>query len=188
MDRDANGQLPPRPLESYRDYLRLLADHQFGPRLRSLLDPSDVAQQTLLTAHAKLVQFRGTTEAELAAWLRSILASHIAVALRKNDARRIVAQTRLEADLQASSVRLQDFADANQPDPGAALSRSENRILLATALMQLPEDQRSALEFRHLEGLSVAEVGRRMNRTIPAVTGLLYRGTKALRQLMAESP
>jgi hypothetical protein len=36
------------------------------PRLQSKLDASDFVQETLLKAHAKIDQFRGPTEAELA--------------------------------------------------------------------------------------------------------------------------
>ncbi len=75
----------PLPLERYADYLRLLARCQIDPRLRSRLDPSDVVQQTLLIAHEKLAQFRGRTHAELAAWLRTILANHLARAMRRYD-------------------------------------------------------------------------------------------------------
>ncbi len=182
----AESSRAPRPIADYRDYLRLLADLRLGPRLRSLLDPSDIAQQTLLTAHDKLVQFRGSTEAELAGWLRAILANHLAEALRRHG--RGVGAAALEADLGRSSVRLQQLADSGQSDPGAPLARAEDRLALAAALIRLPDDQRTALELRHVEGLSVAEVGRRMDRSIPAVTGLLYRGTKALRQMLAESP
>jgi DNA-directed RNA polymerase specialized sigma24 family protein len=39
----------------------------------------------------------------------------------------------------------------------------------------------------HLQGLTVPEVSRRMNKTVASVTGLLYRGGKALRQRMGKS-
>ena len=49
---------------------------------------------------------------------------------------------------------------------------------------KLPEDQRVAVELRYLKGLSVPEIADQMGRTTVSVTGLLYRGTKALREGM----
>ena len=80
MTRDA-GALG--DLQHYREYLRLLARLQLNPRLRRQLDSSDLVQETLLKAHARRQQFHGKTDAELAGWLRSILANTIADALRK---------------------------------------------------------------------------------------------------------
>src|SRR5262249_6635094 len=73
-------QGPVSPLAHFRENLRVLARLQIDPRLRPKLDPSDVVQETLLKAHERRDQFRGTTDAELAAWLRQILANQLAEA------------------------------------------------------------------------------------------------------------
>src|SRR5690348_2240842 len=65
---------PGGSLERFRDYLLLLARSQLDRELQPKLDPADVVQETLLKAHQNWHQFQGSSEAELAAWLRAILA------------------------------------------------------------------------------------------------------------------
>ena len=67
--RQAPGALD-RLLESYRNYLRLLARTGIDASLRGKADPSDLVQETLMKAHQHFDQFQGQTEAELIAWLR----------------------------------------------------------------------------------------------------------------------
>src|SRR6516162_1982032 len=74
----ALGQL----LELYRAYLTLLARLQISRRLQSKVDPADMVQETFLKAYRGFDQFRGTTEPELAAWLRQILALNVANLVR----------------------------------------------------------------------------------------------------------
>ncbi len=173
----------PRPLEQYRDYLRLLARLRLDPRLRGLIDPSDIVRQTLMKAHESLAGFRGNTDAELQAWLRAILAQQIALAARMGSRGPGQMQS-LESLLEQSSARLEAMLASEQSSPSAANMQTERLIELAGAMENLPDDQRTALELRYLGGLSVAAVAARMNRSTVSVTGLLYRGTKALRERM----
>jgi RNA polymerase sigma-70 factor, ECF subfamily len=186
MPQDGAG--PPQPLERYADYLRLLARLHIDPGLRVRVDPSDVVQQTLLIAHEKFHQFRGNTEAELAGWLRAILARTLAQASRRYRRNQPERARSLEASLEQSSVRLESFLAGRDPSPSQGAIRAEQLTRLALALAELPDEQRTAIELHYLMGHTVPDVARRMDRSIASVTGLLYRGVKALRLRTSEQP
>lgn len=177
-----------RPLEEYRDYLRVLARLHLGTRLQQKLDASDLVQQTVLQAHARRDQFRGASEAEWRGWLRTILANTFAAALREFDtaARNLHRERSLEAELEQSSDRLESLLTSDQTSPSEIAAKDEQLLRLGRALFQLPDDQRQAVELHHLKGLTVAEVATLMDRTRPAVVGLLFRGLKRLREILAE--
>jgi RNA polymerase sigma-70 factor (ECF subfamily) len=134
-----------RPLEHYREYLRLLARLQLDLRVRGQLDPSDVVQQTLLKAHENLAGFRGTTDAQLRAWLRAILAQELALGARRRGRRAARTQS-LEGALEQSSARFEALLVSDESTPSQKEMRAERLIALAEALATLPDDQRTALE------------------------------------------
>lgn len=178
----------PEDLECYRPFLHLRALRQLRPSLRCKLDPADVVQETLLQAHKKLGQFRGHTKAELAAWLRTILDNKLAAAVRqfRAGARDIAREQAWQAGRPepASRRMSRTFATPSTPDEYAV--RREQFSRLADALAKLPPNQRQAIELHHLEGQSLAEVAALMHTSRNAVTGLLFRGLKRLRHLLAE--
>jgi RNA polymerase sigma-70 factor (ECF subfamily) len=176
-------------LERFRAYLHLLARMQLGPRLQGKLDPSDLVQQTLLQALEALDQFRGRSEAKLAAWLRQILARNLANAARDlGRAKRDVArELSLEAALEQSSARLEAWLAAEQPSPSQQAQRKEQVLRLAEALASLPKAQQEALTLHYLQGWSLGDIGRHLGRSPAAVAGLIKRGLKQLRLLLHES-
>ena len=183
-------EFPDAPrLERLRDYLRLLTRVQLGGRCGGWLDPSDLVQQTLLEAYQKRDQFRGWTEAAQGAWLRAILARNLADAIRARgrQKRDFTRERSLEAELEASSVRLGAWLAADQSTPSGRAVRHEQAILLANALARLPEFQREALVLHYWQGCTLAEIAGHLDRTTDAVAGLLKRGLKHLR-LILETP
>jgi RNA polymerase sigma-70 factor (ECF subfamily) len=185
MVLDSGG--PARSVEEFQGYLLVLARLQIDPRLQGRLDPTDVVQQTLLKAHEKRDQFRGHSDGERAAWLRTILAHTIGEAVRKLDRGGGRVEQSLDAALEQSSRRLEAWLADSDTSPSRRVDRNEQLLRLADAVAQLPEDQRRAVEMRHLEGLAVAEIARRLDRSTAAVGGLLQRGLKALRGMLEET-
>ncbi len=179
-------------LGRYRDWLRLLARGPLERRLRAKFDASDVVQQALLDACRALPQFRGSTEAELLAWLREVLAHALAHEVRRyrgTRARDAGREVSLEQELAESSQRLDSLLAASGPSPSQLAAQREQGLVLADVLARLPEDYRDVIVLRNLEGLSHEEVARRMGRGVGAVRMLWVRALARLRrELEAERP
>jgi RNA polymerase sigma-70 factor (ECF subfamily) len=88
--------------------------------------------------------------------------------------------------LDQSSARLESWLAAQDVSPSGKAIRQEQPVRLAEALAALPEEQRTALELKHFRDLPVSEIGRMMGKSPSAVTSLLYRGLKRLREQLIE--
>jgi len=184
-DREALGSL----LEQYGNYLTLLARTQIGRRLQGKADAADLVQETFLQVHQHIANFRGSSEAELLTWLRTILA-----AVLSNHVRRYLGTQQRDARLeQALAVELDDTSGflqqglvAATSTPSRQASKREALLVLADALEHLPEDYRQVIMLRHLEGLPFAEVATRMGKTVPSVQNLWVRALHRLKQTVGE--
>ncbi len=177
------GSLRP---ERFRDYLLLLARTQIGPGLRGRLDPSDAVQEALLEAHRQRDRFEGTTEAQMAAWLTKILQGRLVDLLRahgrqRRDARR---DRSIEATLDSSASRLAGWIASREDSPSQAARYGEAVLRLSEGLEDLPADQREAVFLRYFAGMPVETIAAELDRSVVAVTGLLKRGARRLRELL----
>ena len=184
-DEEALGEL----LAAYRPYLIVLAQTQISRRLQGKADAADLVQETFLEAHRHFSGFRGQTDAEFSAWLRSILAGVIANHVRRY-MRTKSRDARLEREL---TVELGDTSDviergiaANVDTPSQEVVRREDSLKLSRALDLLPPHYREVVLLRHIEGLPFAQVAEHMQRTVESVEKLWVRALARLRYLLGE--
>ena len=176
-------------LERYREYLRVLADMQLGPRLRIKEDVSDVVQATLLQAYAAAENFRGSSEAELKAWLKTILSNTLVNLAKKYHAQKrdVRLERSIDQNFQDSAIKLvRELSADDHTSPSAQLVRQERAEQLAEALTTLLRAEYEAVTRKYIHGLTIAEIAQDLDRTPEGVAGLLRRGLKKLRLSLQE--
>ncbi|PAY19473.1 hypothetical protein CKO51_11475 [Rhodopirellula sp. SM50] len=173
----------PQNLEQYRRYLRVLADMQLNPRFRSKEDVSDVVQTTLLRAYQDLDGFRGSSEVELRAWLKTILTHTLINLVNKYQAQKrdIRLERSIDQQLHESALRIIGELPAKQTSPSQHLIRQERAEQLAEAMGSLLEAECTAVMLKHVHGWKVSDIAVHLGRSPEAVAGLLRRGLKKLR-------
>ncbi|MFO0821140.1 MAG: sigma-70 family RNA polymerase sigma factor [Pirellulales bacterium] len=183
-------------LDTYRNYLYLLASTQIDPRLRAKVSPSDLVQETMLGAYRDFNAFQGQNERQLIAWLRQILIHRLHVFVQQHllaerrSVRREVSLDDMAAALAHSSQKLNAgalLADPG-PSPSAQVIQREGAVRLANHLQRMRPDHREVIMLRNLQGLPFEEIGERLGRTSGAVRMLWLRAIQQLREQMASDP
>jgi RNA polymerase sigma-70 factor (ECF subfamily) len=184
-DEGAAGDL----LAGYRNYLRFIARDGIGVGLRAKLDASDVAHDILLRAGERFGQFRGTTEGELLAWLRKMLARHIIDEVRRyrlGGGRAVVHERSIQEALYDSSQAFGRVVALSGTSPSQHAARKELVGRVADTLATLKPEHAEVIRLRTMRGLGWAEVAERMGRSYDAVRLLWLRAVDALRPRLAD--
>ncbi len=118
----------------------------------------------------------------VAPWLRALARNVSIDELRRLRARPLL----IRADMEQSCLR--ELADDQADMLGAAI-KQEQRHMLATALQQLPFEQRQVIELNYFGGRSYQEIATALNYPLGTVKTRARRGLRKLKQtLIAEGP
>ena len=181
-------------LDSYRDYLHLLAKTQIDEKLRARLSPSDLVQETMFGAYRDFAQFQGEDDRQLRAWLRQILINRLHVFVQqhvlagKRDIRREISIDQVGPALSRSTIQTNTGAGLADlaPSPSGLAVQRESAVVLADHLARMSPEYREVIELRNLQGLSFEDVARRMNRTSGAARMIWMRAIRRLRGAMTK--
>ena len=134
----------------------------------------DVAQITLIKALDNLSGYRG--EAALLSWMCTICRHEISAVVKREARIPIV----LVEDDAAVRAALESLIDPNGT-PDSELGSAELARLIMVTLDSLPTDYGDALEWKYVDGMSVAQIGDRLGRSRKAAESLLNRAREAFR-------
>jgi RNA polymerase sigma-70 factor (ECF subfamily) len=81
-----------------------------------------------------------------------------------------------------AEARENNTSTAVRDGPEAALEAAETRQRVLAVMDGLPDEERLALEWKYVDGLSVAEIAGRIGRTEKAVESVLYRARRSFRE------
>ncbi len=143
--------------------------------IRDSAEIEDVAQEAFIKAYRALPNFRG--ESAFYTWLY-----RIAINTAKNhlvaQGRRAPTSTETEVEDAENFDDADQLRDVNTPD--SMLQSRQVGEAVNRAIEKLPEDLRTAIVLRELEGLSYEEIAESMNCPIGTVRSRIFRAREAI--------
>jgi len=182
IDRDVDAELVARVqkgdkrafdllvLKYQRKIMRLLSR-----MLNNQAEVEDIAQETFIKAYRALPQFRG--DSAFYTWLYRIAINTARNWLSSNQRKMLVSDT-FETKEGETFSQSDYLIDIDTPE-----SRMVSREIAQTvnkAIEDLPEDLRTAIVLREIEGLSYEEIAQTMECPIGTVRSRIFRAREAI--------
>jgi RNA polymerase sigma-70 factor (ECF subfamily) len=149
--------------------------------VRSPAEAEDIAQEAFIKAYRALPQFRG--DSAFYTWLYRIAINTAKNAVASRDRSPIAYDLDLQ-DSESSHEAQTRLADPDTPE-GLALTE-EIRQTVNSAIDQLPEDLRTAIVLRELEGLSYEDIATAMECPVGTVRSRIFRAREAIDRRLRE--
>ena len=149
--------------------------------VRSPAEAEDIAQEAFIKAYRALPQFRG--DSAFYTWLYriSINTAKNAIAARERS------PVEYDLDLQDNESSWEAQSRLRDPDtPEGLVLTEEIRQTVNSAIDQLPEDLRTAIVLRELEGLSYEGIAAAMECPVGTVRSRIFRAREAIDRRLRE--
>ncbi len=181
-DRDIDRQLVARAQRGDKQAFELLVE-KYQRKLARLLsrfirDPAeveDVTQEAFIKAYRALPAFRG--DSAFYTWLYRIginTAKNYLMAM----GRRAPTSTEVEAEEAEGFEEGEQLRDINTPE--SLLLSNEIARTVNTTIERLPEELRTAIQMREIEGMSYEDIAKAMDCPIGTVRSRIFRAREAI--------
>jgi RNA polymerase sigma-70 factor (ECF subfamily) len=149
--------------------------------VRNPADAEDVAQEAFIKAYRALPNFRG--DSAFYTWLYRIAINTAKNAIVSRDRSPVEFDLDLQSVEESNSMQMR-LADAETPE--SLLQTEEIRSTVNAAIEALPEDLRTAIVLRELDGLSYEEIAATMDCPIGTVRSRIFRAREAIDKQLSQ--
>ena len=144
-------------------------------------DAEDVAQEAFIKAYRALPQFRG--DSAFYTWLYRIAINTAKNALAARNRNPVT----YDLDLQGNEEAAEMIGKLKDPETPEGLALTEEiRNIVNAAIGELPEDLRTAIVLRELEGMSYEEIAAAMDCPVGTVRSRIFRAREAIDRKLRE--
>lgn len=143
-------------------------------------DAGDIAQEAFIKAYKAIGSFRG--ESSFYTWLYRIVVNAAKTYLESNS------RHRYYVDVDAPEFESQDTQGVltSQESPDRLIESEELEQVISKALAELPEDLRTAITLREIEGMSYDDIALVMKTPIGTVRSRIFRARQFIEERMAQ--
>jgi len=146
--------------------------------VRDASEAQDVAQEVFIKTYKALPNFRG--ESAFYTWIY-----RIAVNTAKNY---LVSKARRSSNYEVDVNDAENFEDAFKlkegDTPEHLLLSEEIRETIQQAIEHLPDELKSAIRYRELDGMSYEEIANKMNCPVGTVRSRIFRAREAVDKIL----
>ena len=153
-------------------------ERQIGRMVRDVDLVPDIAQETFIRAWRALHQFRG--DAQFYTWLYRIAVNTAKKSLMELKRNPVVTETALHSADDDDETSRRENELTSESTPESELAAREIAAAVNAAMEALPEDLRTAVTLREIEGLSYEEIAEAMNCPIGTVRSRIFRAREAI--------
>ncbi len=149
--------------------------------MRTEADAQDVLQEGMVLAFRKMHTFTG--EGSLEGWLRRIVINCALGKLRHHKAKNEASIDDLMPEFDDRGCRIEPHAP-DLPSPETVLADERSRRVVRNAIDQLPDNHRTILLLRDIEGMSTQEAADVLGIEAGTAKVRLHRARSALKKLL----
>ncbi len=143
-------------------------------------DAKDASQEALIKVFKSLKGYNG--DSAFTTWLYRIVMNTCKDLLRKRKPNEVSIDRGFDTGEESPGIEIED----NSSDPVTKYEEKEVRVTIASAIEQLPENFRSVVVLREIQGMSYDEIAEIEDIPVGTVRSRINRGRRILREILKD--